>query len=162
MTSPKYQDIKKDSIPQIDENGFQWKLVAGNYAGLTGPATTFSPIIAMMCFFKEGGKTQVEIPETYNVIFYILDGTIETNGQQVTAGNMVSYEQNGLAIQLESLHSGKLLLLAGEPINEPVSSSGPFVMIIPVRSNRQSMIMKAVKWVAFNFKLYLYSNLFLP
>ena len=88
-------------------------------------------MLAMMGFFEGGCKTEINIPETYNVLVYLLDGAIETNGQQVSAGNMVSYAQNESAIQLETVESGKLLLLAGEPILEPVSSSGPFVMNYP-------------------------------
>ena len=74
MTKPKYQDIKKDAMPVIKENGFELKLVAGEYKDLKGPAFTFTPIIAMMVDFSEGGEINIPTPSGFNSLFYILKG----------------------------------------------------------------------------------------
>src|SRR4051812_31154402 len=65
MSPPKYQDIKKENIPQIKENGFDIGLVAGEFKGKKGPASTFTPITAMMIHFEEGGQTDIELPSGY-------------------------------------------------------------------------------------------------
>src|SRR5215218_10631783 len=82
MTKPRYQDIKKETIPTLQENGFTMNIVAGDYKGHKGPASTFTPIVAMMVHFKSGASTIIKLPKAYNVIAYVLDGTVESNGSK--------------------------------------------------------------------------------
>lgn len=131
MVPPKYQDIKKETIPSLEENGFELKIVAGEYKTLKGPASTFSPILAMMVHFKNDADTIIHIPSSYNAMLYVLDGKIESNGATVEKLNMAIFNKDGEDIQLTAKSEGKLLLLAGEPIDEPVVSYGPFVMNYP-------------------------------
>ena len=131
MTTPKYQDIKKESIPLLQQNGFDLHLVAGEYNGIKGPASTFTPILAMMVEFHEGGATEIEIPESFNALAYMLEGKVETGGVVLETHNLGVFDKNGTGVQLKALSKGKLLLLAGEPIKEPVVSYGPFVMNYP-------------------------------
>lgn len=139
MVKPKYQDIKKEQIPVITEGGFQIKLVAGEYNNVKGPVSTFSPILAMMVHFEEDADTSIEIPESYNALVYVLDGEIKTNGTTLKALNLGVFKKDGNAIKLQTISGGKLLLLSGEPINEPVASHGPFVMNYPGEI-RQAML----------------------
>lgn len=133
MTDPKYQDIKKDQMPVINENenNIQLQLVAGEYKNVRGPASTFTPILAMMVHFKKGAKTVFEIPATFNAMIYVLDGIIDSNRKQVEKLNMAVFDNAGDGIDFNALSDGKLLFLAGEPINEPLVSYGPFVMNYP-------------------------------
>lgn len=131
MTAPKYQDIKKESIPLISENGFELKLVAGEYNGIKGPASTFTPILAMMSQFTAGAETVLPIPEGFNAFVYVLDGTVESNNIILEKNNLGVFVRDGDAVQLKAKTDGRLLFLAGEPINEPVVSHGPFVMNYP-------------------------------
>lgn len=131
MTTPKYQDIKSERIPNLEENGFEIKLVAGEYKGVKGPAYTFTPIVAMMVNFKAGATAVIDIPTSYNAMVYVLEGNIESNGVKIDGLNMAVFDHSSEQIQLSSSTEGKLLLLAGEPIHEPVASYGPFVMNYP-------------------------------
>jgi redox-sensitive bicupin YhaK (pirin superfamily) len=131
MTVPKYQDIKKENIPVRSENGFGFRVVAGNYKGLQGPASTFTPILAMVVDFEEGAETVIEIPESYNALVYVLSGSLESNGTPLERLNMAVYDHEGTGVQLVAKSKGKLLFLSGEPIQEPVASYGPFVMNYP-------------------------------
>jgi quercetin 2,3-dioxygenase len=131
MTPPKYQDIKKESIPLLRQNGFDLHLVAGEYAGIKGPASTFTPILALVVEFQEGGETEIEIPENFNALAYVLEGKVETGGTVLENNNLAVFDKNGSGIKLSASSAGKLLLLAGEPIMEPVVSYGPFVMNYP-------------------------------
>ena len=139
MTEPKYQDIKKEQIPFINKDGFEINIVAGNYNGVNGPASTFSPIMAMMITFKEGARTTIDIPETYNALIYVLQGTIETNGTILEDLTLGVSHNDGDQIALHGIRDGQILLLAGEPINEPIASQGPFVMNYPGEI-RQAML----------------------
>lgn len=131
MTKPKYQDIKGTQIPVINENGFEIKLVAGEYKNVHGPASTFTSIVAMMMHFEVGAETSISVPAFHNSLIYVLSGTIDTNGVTLEALNLGVSEKDGDAIQLQAKAPGKLLFLSGEPINEPVASQGPFVMNDP-------------------------------
>jgi redox-sensitive bicupin YhaK (pirin superfamily) len=128
MTSPKYQDIKAVQIPVIKQNGFTIKLVAGNYAGQAGPASTFSPVFAAMIDFAEGAETVISVEKGHNAMLYVLDGCIETGGETLSDHSLGVYKNGDDAIHLKSIKAGKALLLTGEPINEPVVAHGPFVM----------------------------------
>lgn len=131
LTGPKYQDIKKATIPLIKDNGFELKLVAGKYKDATGPASTFTPILALMVRFEEGGATEIEIPESYNALMYVLEGSVETSDANFDQNNMAVFEHDGSSVSLKAKTNGKLLFLAGEPINEPLATYGPFVMNYP-------------------------------
>jgi redox-sensitive bicupin YhaK (pirin superfamily) len=131
MTKPKYQDIKKETIPVVEDNGFTLNVVAGDYKNVKGPASTFSPITAMMVYFKKDATTTIEVPSSYNAMVYVLDGSVESNGTVLERFNLGVAGPEGDSIELKAKTDGKLLFLAGEPINEPVVSYGPFVMNYP-------------------------------
>ncbi|HEV7620486.1 MAG TPA: pirin family protein, partial [Flavisolibacter sp.] len=111
MTAPKYQDIKKENIPVVkdDNEDFELNLVAGEYKGLKGPASTFSPIIAMTGKFKTGAATEIEIPENYNALVYVLSGKIESNGAVVDALHMGVFDHNSNFIQLSAKEDSQVL-----------------------------------------------------
>ena len=71
------------------------------------------------------------IPSSFNTMLYVLDGEIESDGVRAKKQSMIVYDHDGEDIQLTANASGKLLFLAGEPIDEPVVSYGPFVMNYP-------------------------------
>lgn len=131
MTEPKYQHLTKDTMPVLTEEGIEMQLVTGNYKGNVGTASTFSPMLAMMVNFEAGAKTFFEVTETYNALLYLLDGEIITNETTVEKLNLVTFDHEGEGIDFEAITKGKLLLLAGEPIQEPLSTYGPFVMNYP-------------------------------
>lgn len=131
MTAPKYQDIKKENIPLVKQNGFELNIIAGEYEDVKGPASTFTPILAMTVHFKKDAETFIKLPQSYNALVYILDGTIESDGAAIEKLNMAVFDRSGEGIHLHAKTNGKLLLLSGEPINEPVVSYGPFVMNYP-------------------------------
>ncbi len=133
MTAPKYQDIKKETMPVVAEDDGKIKLqvVAGNYKGAQGPASTFTPILAMMVFFEAGAHTEIQVPETHNALLYVLEGSVTSGGELLEQYNMAVFDKDGDGIEINSTTKGKLLFLSGEPINEPLASYGPFVMNYP-------------------------------
>ncbi|MEI6507119.1 MAG: pirin family protein [Bacteroidota bacterium] len=131
MTEPKYQDIPSSKIPVIENEKVKMKLVSGNYSNLKGPADTFTNILSMMIEFEEGAEINLDVPENFNSLIYLLDGKLESGSETINKLNMIAYNNDGNSIQLKSISSGKLLFLSGEPINEPMVNYGPFVMNYP-------------------------------
>lgn len=131
MTPPRYQDIKKNSIPVLEENGFELKLVAGDYKNVKGPASTFTPVLAMVMDFKVGSSIILDVPAAYNALLYVLQGEVESNGTNIRALQMAEFDRSSNEMELTAKAAGRLLFLAGQPINEPVASFGPFVMNYP-------------------------------
>lgn len=133
MTPPKYQDIKKVALPVLKsgDGKIEMRLVAGDYENEKGPASTFTNIIAMMLYFEAGGNTSFSIPHTMNSLLYVLDGDIETGGTTISKYDLAQFSNDDDLIEFKTFSKGHALLLAGEPIYEPLVSHGPFVMNYP-------------------------------
>ncbi len=131
MTTPKYQAITAADIPVVtlpDDAGTA-RIIAGDFAGTAGSASTFTPINLWDIRLNAGKKQVFAVPESHNLLILVLDGTILVNGESVTrAGQLVSFEKGGADVEVEANNDAKILLLSGEPINEPVIGYGPFVM----------------------------------
>ena len=140
MTQPKYQEIRKNDIPILAENKVTHRLVSGNWNGQKGIVDTFSPMIIIQTSILSGGQTQIPIPENFNACIYILSGKIILNDNfDYPAGKMIYFTNKGEGIGIEGLEDTEILVLCGEPIEEPLAQYGPFVM------NSQTEIMEAMR-----------------
>lgn len=131
MSDPSYQDIKKDSIPVVEENdgNIKFNIVAGTYKDVKGPAVTATALIAMTAEMKEKSETSLTFPSSYVASVYLLSGELIVNKDRKVEGeHLVVFDNAGDSFTLQATTDSKLLILAGEPINEPIVSHGPFVM----------------------------------
>lgn len=134
MTDPGYQNITRESIPRIElgKQGSFAQIVAGKAFDSSGPASTFSPIKALMLELEPGLPFELEVPVHFNAFVQVLDGAIEVDGKTAKKGQLAFFENDGRSIYFKTPEGldkrTHLLLLAGEPINEPVYMYGPFVM----------------------------------
>ncbi len=134
MMEPRYQEFEADQIPvEALENGAEIKVIAGRAPnGTEGPVTQLvTDVIYMDIVLPHGVEIDLDVPAHLNAFVHTYQGNAE-----VIAGDKTHSTGNGLAIlgagdQLRLRGSGdqnRLLLLAGEPINEPIARRGPFVM----------------------------------
>lgn len=131
MTKPKYQTISQNEMGevQLGENAGRIEIVAGEYRTKKGPANTFSPISMFNAHLNPNGKAEFTFPANYNTVLLVIDGEIKVNDQVlVQVDHLVLFENKGEYIQIEGLKKSTILILSGEPINEPISAYGPFVM----------------------------------
>lgn len=132
MTAPKYQAITAKDIPVInfEQDAGYIRVIAGNYAGHTGPASTHSPVNVWDGELKAEQIQHLHVPVDHNVLLVLLSGEMQLNGtQQVQDSSIVMFAQDGeIDIRLEALQDSKFLLLTGQPLNEPIQGYGPFVM----------------------------------
>lgn len=132
MTAPKYQAIIAKDIPVInfEQDAGYIRVIAGNYAGHTGPASIHSPVNVWDGELKAEQVQHLHVPVDHNVLLVVLSGEMQLNGtQQVQDSSIVMFAQDSeIDIRVEALQDSKFLLLTGQPLNEPIQGYGPFVM----------------------------------
>lgn len=132
MTAPKYQAIEAETIPviQFDDGAGHIRVIAGQFAEQTGPASTFSPVNVWDGALKAGHAQYIHVPVDHNTLVVVLEGEMSLNGSQKVADHsIVLFANDGEAeIQLEATTDAKFLVLTGKPLNEPIQGHGPFVM----------------------------------
>lgn len=142
MEEPSYQAITAEDTPvftSIDEKAVL-KLVCGEFEGKRGPVSTYTPVIALTCYFKEGSSYQIPLPASYSAFCYLLDGKLEIAGYgMIEANNLVAFDNDGEGISIKAIENTRFIVLAGEPLHEPVEAYGPFVM------SNQTEIMEAMR-----------------
>lgn len=131
MTTPSYQGINDDQKGHVDLPGDRGivKVIAGEYKGIKGPAQTFSPVEMYDITLKENGSVEFNLPGTFNTGLLIVEGEIEINENIPARKNQyIQFANEDGEITIKANKDSTLLLLSGEPINEPVAAYGPFVM----------------------------------
>ena len=128
--APGYQAITKADIPEValtDGAGFL-RVIAGDYAGVKGPAKSFTPMHVWDLRLGAGGKTVLDLPEGWTALLAVLEGEVTVNGTPAGAAEIAELARAGSAVEIEAQEEAKLLLLSGAPIDEPIAAYGPFVM----------------------------------
>ncbi|OOF46457.1 pirin family protein [Rodentibacter trehalosifermentans] len=131
MTTPKYQAIKSADIPVVTlpNNAGSVRVIAGELLDTKGSASTFTPINMWDTTMNANTSHTFSVPESHNVVILVLDGTIQVGGDAIARrGELVTFERGGSDVLIEANNDAKLLILTGEPINEPIVGYGPFVM----------------------------------
>jgi redox-sensitive bicupin YhaK (pirin superfamily) len=129
--APSYQTLLDANIPTVElaEGAGRVRVIAGEYAGVKGPARTFTPIEVWDLKLGRNKTTTLTLPEGHTVVLVVLRGTVLVNGNDVVReAQTVLFGRDGGDITLEANNEVTALVLAGEPINEPVVAHGPFVM----------------------------------
>ena len=131
MAKPGYQTLLNTEIPSVDlaDGAGRVRVIAGEFEGQRGPARTFTPVDVWDVRLQAGGKTQLRVPEGRTLALIVLHGTVQVNGSQLAReGELVCFERAGSDVAVEANNDAILLLLSGEPIDEPIVGYGPFVM----------------------------------
>ena len=131
MSVPRYQGITKEQIPTVTlgANG-QARIIAGELHGAKGPATTFTAINVFDLRLKANDPVKFALPDGHNAAVVLLQGDVVVNGAEGLKGaaRIAVLSDEGEGISIEPREDSTLLILSGEPIDEPVASYGPFVM----------------------------------
>ncbi|UTD14336.1 pirin family protein [Tenacibaculum mesophilum] len=131
MSSPKYQaiaNVEMAKIPLADGGG-EIEVIAGEYKGNKGPAFTFSPVNMFNVKLKKGVKTQLTFPKNYTTAILSVEGSVKVNeSNNILEDYFALFKNDGDTFTLEALEDAIILVLSGEPLNEPIAAHGPFVM----------------------------------
>ncbi|MFZ0663619.1 MAG: pirin family protein [Acidobacteriaceae bacterium] len=142
MSAPRYQAITKEQIPAVKLGAESYaRVIAGELRGVKGPAKTFTPVDVFDVRAKAGERFELALPEGRNAAVVLLKGNVKLNGETPLEGEarIAVLDSEGGGVTVDGAEDSTLLVLSGEPINEPVASYGPFVM------NTQEQLAQAVK-----------------
>jgi len=140
MTPPKYQPIlgSQISVIELDNDSGYIRVIAGSYKETTGPAQTFTPMNVWDMRLKAGTNLELPISDGWSASIVVLRGAIEEQTVTAKEGQMMMYSKDGENLRIQVVEDSTLLLLSGEPIDEPIVGYGPFVM------NNQEEIKQAI------------------
>ncbi|TFF39157.1 pirin family protein [Mucilaginibacter psychrotolerans] len=138
---PGYQPITADQMGkvQLPNDAGMVNVIAGTYNDTTGPASTFTPVNLFDIKLNANGVADFNVPAGHNTALLVINGNVEVNGQQAKEHSFILFKNDGEEISIQADTDSVVLVLSGEPINEPIASYGPFVM------NTQQEIMEAIQ-----------------
>lgn len=139
MDPPGYQPLLASEMGRVPVDGGTVTVIAGEYRGIRGPAKTRTPINLWRGELEPGGAMDASFPSRHNVAVFVMEGEVVANDTEVPEHHLVLFANEGSEIQLHSPGGAHLLVLEGEPIDEPVVSYGPFVM------NTRAQIVEAIE-----------------
>jgi len=131
MTAPKYQSVENKTMGKVvlADGQSEVDVIAGEYKGIKGPASTFSPVSLFNTRLKKGSQADFSFNSSHNSGMLIIEGEIKVNDKTLAPeNNFVFFGHDGPDIVIEALSDSIILVLSGEPINEPIAPYGPFVM----------------------------------
>lgn len=131
MSTPRYQNILNRDIPvaELPDGAGSVRVIAGEYTGHSGPALTFTPLDVWDIRLNSGHDVQFDLAAGRTLALVVLQGEVRVNNEAIAnAGQLATFTRDGETIYLRADSAAKILLLSGEPIDEPVAGYGPFVM----------------------------------
>ncbi|WP_454673907.1 pirin family protein [Achromobacter pestifer] len=132
MSPPRYQTLAKEQIPRMalgSPASGTLRVIAGRYEMLEGPAETWSPINLWDLNLDHGTRSELSLPEGHSAMAVVLRGTLSIDkSSPLHEKQMVLFDRSGGTIAINATTDAAVLVLTGEPLNEPIVGSGPFVM----------------------------------
>ncbi len=129
MSAPNYQDIPASEVPTVNTSVADVKVLAGSYGEATGPVNTAAvkPLFLDL-LFKQADKLSIPLPASHHAFVYCYEGQLKI-GEQALEKGQLGVLQDGEEVLIEAQNADcRAILVAGEPIGEPVVQYGPFVM----------------------------------
>jgi redox-sensitive bicupin YhaK (pirin superfamily) len=144
MTTPRYQDIAPERIPEVElAKGVKARVIAGEAGGATGPVQAEATAAVYLDLrLEQGAQTEVTIPAGHNAFVYVYEGQARVGDghhSELLRGDLGVLDKGDKVRIAAPQAAARMILVAGRPFNEPVAKYGPFVM------NTQQQIVQAIE-----------------
>jgi redox-sensitive bicupin YhaK (pirin superfamily) len=141
MTDPQYTGLQQDQIPAVkeDEDKATIRVVSGVWNGTPGALHSATGVSLYLAELGTDATLSVDIPVDENIFFYVVRGTLQVNGREITKLHLAEFENDATELHIVANADSILLLGHAKPFNEPLVARGPFVM------NTEAEIMQAYK-----------------
>ncbi|MBT3068996.1 pirin family protein [Rhodoferax sp. U11-2br] len=132
MRAPWYRDFKAADLPKLTTaQGVAVTVIAGTSQGVQGAVTRDATApLYLDIHLPAGSRFEQAVPAGHNAFVYVYRGEVSIAGQTVPVQRMAllanSPEADGVVIEASA--DAKVLLIAGQPLGEPIAQYGPFVM----------------------------------
>ena len=127
MIAPSYKDIQSDEIPVVETVGTKVKVISGEYQSVIGPGRPHTGVLYIDVHLDQGSNINIPIEDEWNAFVYVYEGNVNA-GESISKGMLAVLDSQGYFECKATMNSTKFILVAGEPIREPVARGGPFVM----------------------------------
>jgi len=127
MIEPSYADIPSENIPIVNVESGSVKIISGEFNGVSGPGKPHTGMLYYDIHLTSSAEIEIDVDNGWNTFMYIYDGSAD-DAQTISAGQLVVYNQHGKLKLNAGVEGVKGIVVAGEPLNEPVARGGPFVM----------------------------------
>ncbi|MBS1682644.1 MAG: pirin family protein [Bacteroidetes bacterium] len=131
MSKPKYQEITNSQIGKytLPENKGVVEVIAGQFKDVKGTASTFTPVHLQNAKLNKGAEVEFSFPSHYNTALVVIEGSVMINDKDIARANQFAlFKNDGETFKIIANEDSIVLVLSGEPINEPIAAYGPFVM----------------------------------
>ena len=130
MTKPRYQSLNKKDLPivRLQDGTTKVKIIAGNFGGSFSPVETFTKINIYEVEGHKNSEVKLNFDDGTNTLILQLAGSSFIGDQHLDKGDLGIFDRKGVSINLKTAEDSKILILNGEPIEEPLAAHGPFVM----------------------------------
>ena len=123
-----YQGITDAQIPVAEFDGGKARVIAGQFGDAKGPAKTFTPINVWDVRLKADADVKLDLPEGHTALIVVLTGHVTVDGTHAGEAEVLQLSTEGQGVSVHADGDAMILVLTGEPINEPIAGYGPFVM----------------------------------
>lgn len=127
MIEPAYNDIPAERIPKVDFEGGRARIISGKFLGISGPGKPHTGMLYYDIVLDLSTHFTMPIDNGWNAFIYIYEGSVQLD-REVNQGHLIVLDQEGELDLTAGQKGAKFIVVAGEPLNEPVARGGPFVM----------------------------------
>ena len=127
MIDPAYNDISAERIPKVDFEGGRARIISGKFLGISGPGKPHTGMLYYDIVLDLSTHFTMPIDNGWNAFIYIYEGSVQLD-REVNKGHLIVLDQEGELDLTAGQKGAKFIVVAGEPLNEPVARGGPFVM----------------------------------
>jgi len=127
MIDPAYHDIQADQIPEVELENGKVKVISGTFQDITGPGRPHTGMMYLDVHLNDKQDIVLPIEDDWNGFVYVYEGSIDAN-ISVPKGSLAVLNTKNDFLCSSTKKNTRFILVAGQPLNEPVARGGPFVM----------------------------------